>query len=108
MIASSSIMPLTKVGEMGEVMHLAKSGRLIVKLNAAGAGIKAGELLVDGSGKRVGKVVELLGPVSAPYASVIPMTDRTGRLVGAKVFSGGFAKTPRSQGRGSGRGSRAR
>ena len=108
MIASSSIMPLTKVGEMGEVMHLAKSGRLIVKLNAAGAGIKAGELLVDGSGKRVGKVVELLGPVSAPYASVIPMTDRTSRLVGAKVFSGGFANTPRSQGKGSGRGSRAR
>jgi RNA-binding protein len=101
-------MPLTNVGEMGEVMHLAKSGRLIVKLNAAGAGMKAGELLVDGSGKRVGKVVELLGPVSAPYASVIPMTDRTSRLVGAKVFSGGFAKTPRSQGRGAGRGSRAR
>jgi RNA-binding protein len=101
-------MPLTNVGEIGEVMHLAKSGRLIVKLNAAGAGMKAGELLVDGSGKRVGKVVELLGPVSAPYASVIPMTDRTSRLVGAKVFSGGFAKTLRSQGRGSGRGSRAR
>jgi RNA-binding protein len=101
-------MPLTNVGEIGEVMHLAKSGRLIVKLNAAGAGMKAGELLVDGSGKRVGKVVELLGPVSAPYASVIPMTDRTSRLVGAKVFSGGFAKTFRSPGRGSGRGSRAR
>ncbi len=108
MIASSSLMPLTNVGEMGEVMHLAKSGRLIVKLNAAGAGMKAGELLVDGSGKRVGKVAELIGPVSAPYASVIPMTDRTSRLVGAKVFSGGFARTPRSQGRGSGRSSRAR
>jgi len=46
--------------------------------------------------------------VSAPYASVIPMTDRTSRLVGTKVFSGGFARTPRSQGRGSGRGSRDR
>jgi RNA-binding protein len=108
MIASTSIMPLINVGEMGEVMHLAKSGRLIVKLSAAGAGMKAGELLVDGSGKRVGKVVELLGPVSAPYASVIPMTDRTSRLVGAKVFSGGFAKAPRRQDRGSGRASRTR
>lgn len=83
-------------------MHLAKSGRLIVKLNAAGAGVKAGELLVDGSGKRVGKVAELIGPVGAPYASVIPMTDRTSRLIGSKMFSGGFAKTFRSQGRGSG------
>jgi RNA-binding protein len=99
-------MPLTKVGEIGEVMHLAKSGRLIVKLNTASAGIRAGELLVDGSGKRVGKVAELIGPVSAPYASVIPMTDRTGRLMGAKIFSGGFAKTSHNQGRGSGRRSR--
>ncbi len=99
-------MPLTKVGEIGEVMHLAKSGRLIVKLNAAGAGIKAGELLVDGSGRRVGKVAELIGPVSAPYASVIPMTDRASRLIGSKVFSGGFAKPFRSQGKGSGKRSR--
>lgn len=106
MIASGSLMSCTNVGEIGEIMHLAKSGRLIVKLNAAGAGVRAGELLVDGSGKRVGRVAELIGPVSAPYASVIPMTDRTSRLVGAKVFSGGFAKTFRSQGRGSGRRSR--
>ncbi len=107
MIASNWHMSLTNVGEIGEIMHLAKSGRLIVKLNAAGAGVKAGELLVDGSGKRVGKVAELIGPVSAPYASVIPMTDRTSRLIGAKMFSGGFAKTFRSKGRGPGR-SRAR
>jgi RNA-binding protein len=106
MIASTWLMSLTNVGEIGEIMHLAKSGRLIVKLNAAGASIRAGELLVDGSGKRVGRVAELIGPVSAPYASVIPMTDRTSRLIGAKIFSGGFAKTFRSQGRGSGRRSR--
>ncbi|MGI0017033.1 MAG: H/ACA ribonucleoprotein complex subunit GAR1 [Nitrososphaera sp.] len=92
-------MQYTKVGEIGEVMHLAKSGRLVIKLNAAGAMIRAGELLVDGSGKRVGRVVELIGPVNAPYASVIPMTDRTNRLAGAKVFSGGLAKT-RDQARG--------
>jgi RNA-binding protein len=99
-------MHFIKVGEIGEVMHLAKSGRLIVKLNAVGAGVKAGEMLIDGSGKRVGKVAELIGPVSAPYASVIPMTDRTSRLVGAKIFSGGFAKPFRSQGKSSGRRSR--
>ena len=83
----------TKVGEIGEVMHLAKSGRLIVKLNSAGAELHAGDLIVDASGKRVGRVSELIGPVSSPYASVIPMTDRTGRLAGNKVFSGGSAQT---------------
>jgi RNA-binding protein len=106
-IVSNSLMPFTKVGELGEVIHLAKSGRLIVKLNEAGAGIRAGELLVDGSGKRVGKVAELLGPVNAPYASVIPMTDRTGRIVGSKVFSAGFSKS-HGQSRGSGRSTRSR
>jgi RNA-binding protein len=85
-------MLFTKVGEIGEVMHLAKSGRLIVRLNPESAGIKAGELVVDGAGKRVGRISELIGPINAPYASVIPMTDRTGRLAGAKVFSGGIAK----------------
>ena len=97
MIASTKLMPLTKVGEIGEVMHMAKSGRLIVKLNAASSGIRAGELLVDGSGKRVGRVADLIGPVSAPYASVIPMTDKTSRLVGTKIFSGGFIRTSRSK-----------
>lgn len=80
------------VGEIGEVLHLARSGRLIVKLTSEA---RPGEILVDGAGKRVGKIAELIGPVKAPYASVIPMTDRTARLVGAKVFSAGMAKPPR-------------
>ena len=98
-------MPPTRVDDnVGEVMHLARSGRLIVKLNTAdGDRIKPGEFLVDGSGRRVGRVVELLGSVSSPYASVIPMTDRTSRLAGSKVFNGGFVKMPRKAKRNSGR-----
>jgi RNA-binding protein len=92
------------VGEIGEVMHLAKSGRLIVKVSS-GASPKPGELLVDGAGKRIGRIAELMGPTDAPYASVIPMTDRTSRLVGAKIFSGGFAERRRTS-RPSGRRSR--
>jgi rRNA processing protein Gar1 len=45
-------------------------------------------------------VVELLGPVKTPYASVITMTDRTSRLVGSKVFGGGLAKKPRDRSKG--------
>jgi RNA-binding protein len=98
---SNQPMPITQTNEVGEIIHLAKSGRLIVKLNAAGAErIKAGELLIDGSGRKVGRVAELLGPVKTPYASVITMTDRTSRLVGSKVFGGGFAKKPHDRSRG--------
>jgi len=91
----------TEVGEIGEVMHLAKSGRLIVRLNAAGAtSIKPGEVLIDSAGRRVGRIAELIGPVAAPYASVIPMTDRTARLAGSKVFAGGRPQERRPSSRG--------
>ena len=91
--------PITQADEVGEIMHLARSGRLIVKLKAVGAEkVKSGELLIDGSGRKVGRVTELIGPVMSPYASVITMTDRTSRLVGSKVFGGGrLARKPRNQ-----------
>jgi len=93
-------MPDLKTNEVGEILHLARSGRLIVKLNIESSQrIKPGELLIDGSGRKVGKVAELLGPVHTPYASVITMTDRTNRLVGSKVFGGGFAKRTRERSR---------
>jgi rRNA processing protein Gar1 len=98
-----------ELGEIGEVMHLAKSGRLIVKLSAAGAEVRPGEMLIDSAGRRVGRISELIGAVSAPYASVIPMTDRTARLVGTKVFAGGqqTRQRPNTKQRGSkGRGRR--
>ncbi|MGH9989501.1 MAG: H/ACA ribonucleoprotein complex subunit GAR1, partial [Nitrososphaera sp.] len=60
---------IPQTDEVGEIIHLAKSGRLIVKLNATSAErVKAGEFLIDGSGRRVGRVAELLGPVKSPYA----------------------------------------
>ena len=95
---------IPQTDEVGEIIHLAKSGRLIVKLSATSAErVKAGEFLIDGSGRRVGRVAELLGPVKSPYASVITMTDKTSRLVGSKVFGGGSAKKQRDRSRGFGR-----
>jgi RNA-binding protein len=76
---------------IGEVMHLAKSGRLIVRLQEKGKHIKSGELLIDSNGKRVGKVIEVIGPVNSPYASVAPSTDKTKKIIGSSVFSGGFS-----------------
>ncbi|MEM2856460.1 MAG: Gar1/Naf1 family protein [Candidatus Nitrosocaldaceae archaeon] len=69
--------------EVGIVLHKAKSGRLIVKLSRE---IEIGDILLDEKGKRVGKVVELIGSVNAPYASVIPLTDRIKGSIGKKVY----------------------
>ncbi|HYB45435.1 MAG TPA: hypothetical protein VEC92_02825 [Nitrososphaerales archaeon] len=36
-------------------------------------------MVIDGEGKKLGKVVELIGPVRAPYASVSLSTSRFGK-----------------------------
>ncbi len=72
--------------EIGEVLHIAKSGRVIVKLSQK---VDPGEILLDSKGKKVARVVELIGPVNAPYASAVPMTDRIKKYVGAKTYRGG-------------------
>ena len=69
--------------EVGEVMHQAKSGRMIIKLRDK---VRVGDVLLDAKGKKVAKVMELIGPVDSPYASAIPLTDRVKRYVGSKVY----------------------
>lgn len=68
--------------EAGAILHQAKSGRLIVKVSK---GVGVGSVLLDERGRKLGRVVELIGPVSSPYASVAPVTSRLGRK-GDRVF----------------------
>jgi RNA-binding protein len=73
--------------EVGEVLHLAKSSRIIVRLlGSSSKEIHSGEVLVDQNGRGVGKVIEIIGPVASPYASVMPLTGRPTKVLGAKVF----------------------
>src|SRR5919198_3830008 len=81
---------ITELEEIGEVMHLAKSGRLVVRLTSIHREPKSGELIIDTNGKRIGKVIEVIGPVTAPYASVVPMIDKINKIIGIKVFRGGM------------------
>lgn len=62
--------------QVGTILHKAKSGRLIIRLSRE---VRAGSFLVDDKGRKLGKVVELIGPARAPYASVVPSTDKVGR-----------------------------
>lgn len=72
------------VEKAGIVLHLAKSGRLIVK--AANTNIKVGSILLDAKGRRVAKVAEIFGQVKEPYLSCIPLTDRVKKLEGKEVY----------------------
>jgi RNA-binding protein len=62
--------------QVGIITHQAKSGRLIVKLSRE---VKPGVFLFDGDARKLGKVVELIGPVRAPYASVAVVSSRQGK-----------------------------
>ena len=65
-------------------MHLANSGRVIVRLTKT---VASGQILCDDKSVRVAKVTELIGPVAKPYASAISLTNNIKKFVGKKVFA---------------------
>lgn len=70
--------------EVGEVLHLARSGRIIVQLTKL---VDEGQILCDEKSGRVAKVMELIGPVRKPYASATPLTNNIKKYTGKKVFA---------------------
>ena len=65
-------------------MHLANSGRVIVRLSKD---VREGEILCDKNNQKIGRVTEMIGPVKSPFASVVPLTNNLKKISGIKVFS---------------------
>ena len=70
--------------EVGTIAHVAKSGRVIISL--AGA-LRDGTTLCSSQGRKVARVMEIIGPVSKPFASAIPLTNNISPHVGKRVFA---------------------
>jgi len=70
--------------EVGRVLHLASSGRVIIRLSKI---IDEGQILCDEKSAKIAKVTELIGPVSQPFASAIPLTNNVRKITGKKVFA---------------------
>ena len=70
--------------EVGEILHLANSGRVIVRLSKV---VQQDQILCDESSTKVAKVTELIGPVAKPYASAISLTNNVKKFVGKKMFT---------------------
>jgi RNA-binding protein len=69
--------------EVGEIMHLAGSGRVIIELSTE---LVEGQILCDKTGTRVAKVNELIGPVKRPFASATPLTNNIKKYIGKQVY----------------------
>jgi len=70
--------------EVGEILHLASSGRVIVQLTES---LSEGQILCDEKSSKVAKVMELIGPVTKPFASASPLTNSIKKYKGKKVFA---------------------
>ncbi len=70
--------------EVGEILHLATSGRVIVRLSKT---VVQDQILCDQNSTKVAKVTELIGPVAKPYASAISLTNNIKKFVGKKMFT---------------------
>jgi len=70
--------------EVGEILHLANSGRVIVRLSKV---VQQDQILCDENSTKVAKVTELIGPVAKPYASAISLTNNIKKFVGKKMFT---------------------
>ena len=69
--------------EVGEVLHLASSGRVLIRLSKP---LRDGQIIVDSSGTKIAKVSEMIGPVDAPYASALPLTNNIKKHIGQRVY----------------------
>jgi|TARA_B100001750_G_C15506968_1_gene601055 rRNA processing protein Gar1 len=68
---------------IGSVLHLSKSGRLIIKSDQE---VKIGMWILDKNGKKIAKVHEIIGSVKSPYISATPLEKHITKVIGKAVY----------------------
>jgi len=84
---------MARLQKLGRVRALTPSKNMIVKTEKAP---KIGSEVVDENLKVIGKVFDIIGPVSAPYAVVKPAVREPAKLVNKPVYLL-LSKTKRSK-----------
>ena len=74
---------MARLQKLGRVRALTPSKNMVVKTEEAP---KIGSEVVDESLNVVGKVFDIIGPVSAPYAVVKPTVRESAKLVNRPVY----------------------
>ena len=68
---------------LGQVLHTTPSRNIITKIENLP---RIGETAVDEHLKPVGKILDIFGPVSSPYASIKPTTHEPEKLVNKTLY----------------------
>ncbi|MFW6117131.1 MAG: H/ACA ribonucleoprotein complex subunit GAR1 [Thermoproteota archaeon] len=68
---------------LGRVLHVSRSRNIIVQVENIP---KIDSTVVDEKLNRVGRIIDVFGPVSSPYASVKPEIQELGELSGKILY----------------------
>jgi len=68
---------------LGRVLHVSQSRNIIITIENLP---KIGETVVDENLKSIGKILDIFGPVSSPYASVKPTVQEIGEFAGKMLY----------------------
>jgi RNA-binding protein len=69
---------------LGKALHVTPSQNIIVKTDKAP---KIGSAVVDENLKVVGKIFDVIGPVSSPYAVVKPTIKESQKLTSKQLYA---------------------
>ena len=79
---------------LGRVINVTPSQNLVIKIEKAP---KIGAAVIDESLKTIGKVFDIIGPVTSPYAVVRPAVREIEKLAGKQLY---LLSSERTRGRG--------
>jgi len=68
---------------LGRVLHISPSCNIIIKIEKLS---KIGETVVDENLRSIGKIFDILGPVTSPYAVIKPTIHEPEKLVNRIVY----------------------
>jgi RNA-binding protein len=68
---------------LGRVLHVSQSRNIIITIENLP---KTGETVVDENLKSIGKILDIFGPVSSPYASVKPKIQENGEFADKMLY----------------------
>jgi len=69
---------------LGRVLHLSPSRNIIIKVENIP---RIGETVVDENLRPIGKIFDIFGPVSSPYAAVKPTTQEIEKLTNKMLYA---------------------
>ncbi len=84
---------------LGKISHISVQNHLIARANFVP---RIGSTVLSGDNKKIGRVLDVFGPINSPYVSIIPdkrlNLDRMKNLVGSMLYLPSSKRRWRSKG----------